>query len=229
MIYKTAYIRKLPNGKYRVFSEKGKNLGTCNSLSEAEKRLNEVEYFKHKKDKNSIDDNLIKSAEDIELSYSAIMRDLNKNHKDDIDKFRFVFKETFDDANINNLENADKVALIAAMKAIDYNTNKKESKTYNRMIKLANKMADIGDPVTAGQGIASIIKFLLKKIDPITRQQSTNKLRDRIWHLNELEMASKKSPVSASIGQSLSFVKNVLNGRDPKYIRETLRYIVGNL
>ncbi len=25
---KCAYIKKLPNGKYRVFSEKGKNLGT---------------------------------------------------------------------------------------------------------------------------------------------------------------------------------------------------------
>jgi predicted transcriptional regulator len=173
--------------------------------------------------------NIIKKSEDVELSYSAIMRDLNKNHKNDIEQFRIVFKKTFDEANINNLENADKIALIAAMKAIDYNINEKEAKIYNRMVKLANTMADIGDPVTAGQGIASIIKFLLKRIDPMTRQQSTNKLRDRIWHLNELEMSSKKSPVSASIGQSISFIKNILNGRDSKYIRETLKHIVGNL
>lgn len=34
---KLAYIRKLPNGKYRVFSEKGKNMGTYTSMSAAKK------------------------------------------------------------------------------------------------------------------------------------------------------------------------------------------------
>ena len=228
MIYKTAYIKKLPNGKYRVYSQKGKNLGTCDSLSEAEERLRQVEYFKHKKD-SSLENELIKNAEDIELSYSAIMRDLNKNNKDDIEKFRLVFKKTFDEANIEGLEEPERIALIAAMKGINYNPNKKEAKLTNRMFKLANKITDIGNPEEAGRGIASIVKFLLKKIDPITRAQSTSKLRDRIWNLNELEIASKKSPNSASIGQSISFVKNVLNGRDPKYIREVLRNIVGYL
>ncbi len=228
MIYKTAYIRKLPNGKYRVYSQKGKNLGTCDTLSEAENRLRQVEYFKHKKD-SSTEEELIKNAEDIELSYSAIMRDLNKNNKDDIERFRSIFKKTFDEANIEGLENADKIALMAAIKGIDYNPNKKEAEIQNRMFKLANVMTDIGDPDTAGKGIASIVKFLLKKIKPENRQVITNKMRDRIWNLNELDMASKKSPVSASIGNSISMVKNILNGRDPKYIRETLRYIVGYL
>lgn len=35
--------------KYRVVSEKGKNLGEYKSKEEAEKRLREVEYFKHAK------------------------------------------------------------------------------------------------------------------------------------------------------------------------------------
>lgn len=35
--------------KYRVVSEKGKNLGEYASKEEAEKRLREVEYFKHAK------------------------------------------------------------------------------------------------------------------------------------------------------------------------------------
>lgn len=227
MIYKTAYIRKLPNGKYRVYSRKGKNLGTCDTLELAEKRLKNIEYFKHKD--SSLNDILIKNSEDVELSYSAIMRDLNKNNKDDIDQFRRVFKKTFDEANIEGLENADKIALMSAIKAINYNPNKKEAKIHDRMFKLANVVADIGDANTVGKTVASIVKFLLKKIDPMNRQVSMNKLREKIWHLNELDMASKKSPVSSCIGNSVSFVKNLLNGRDPKYIREVLKYTVGYL
>lgn len=44
-----ARIRKLPNGKYRVLSEKGKNLGTYNTKNEALKRLKTIEMFKHMK------------------------------------------------------------------------------------------------------------------------------------------------------------------------------------
>lgn len=38
--------------KYRVVSEKGRNLGTYSTRSEAEKRLQQVEMFKHMKKKN---------------------------------------------------------------------------------------------------------------------------------------------------------------------------------
>jgi len=55
-----------------------------------------------------------------ELSYSAIMRDLNKNDKDKLELFMKSFKKAFDEANIENLENADKIALMVAMKAINY-------------------------------------------------------------------------------------------------------------
>jgi hypothetical protein len=41
-------IRKIGENKYRVVSQKGKNLGTYPSRKAAEKRLQEVEYFKHK-------------------------------------------------------------------------------------------------------------------------------------------------------------------------------------
>jgi hypothetical protein len=42
-------IKKVPGG-YRVLSEKGKNLGgPYRTKTEAEKRLKQVEFFKHKK------------------------------------------------------------------------------------------------------------------------------------------------------------------------------------
>ena len=43
------HIRKLPNGKYRLYSKKtNKNLGTFDSKSAAEKHEKAVQYFKHK-------------------------------------------------------------------------------------------------------------------------------------------------------------------------------------
>jgi hypothetical protein len=44
---KFAFVRKLPNGKWRVESKKGKNLGTFDTKEEADKHLGQVEFFKH--------------------------------------------------------------------------------------------------------------------------------------------------------------------------------------
>jgi hypothetical protein len=42
-------IKKMKNG-YKVFSEKGKNVGgPYKTKEEAQKRLKQVEYFKHRK------------------------------------------------------------------------------------------------------------------------------------------------------------------------------------
>ena len=53
---KVSKIVKKDN-KYQVQSEKGRNLGTYNTKSEADKRLKQVEMFKHMKKKSSYDDN----------------------------------------------------------------------------------------------------------------------------------------------------------------------------
>jgi len=43
-------IRKLPNqNKWRLYSSKGRNLGTFSSKEKAEKHEREVQFFKHKK------------------------------------------------------------------------------------------------------------------------------------------------------------------------------------
>ena len=44
-LIKSKIVKK--DDKYQVQSEKGKNLGTYNTKEEAEKRLKQVEYFKH--------------------------------------------------------------------------------------------------------------------------------------------------------------------------------------
>lgn len=54
MFTKEAYIRQIGPKKFRVYSEKGKNMGTYSSRAGAKERLREIEFFKHK---NSADDN----------------------------------------------------------------------------------------------------------------------------------------------------------------------------
>jgi hypothetical protein len=43
------YIKKIGPKKWRVFSKKGKNLGTSSSRKGAVKRLGQVEFFKSQK------------------------------------------------------------------------------------------------------------------------------------------------------------------------------------
>ena len=44
-------IRKLPSGKYRIYSRKtGKNLGTFSSKAQALRHERQIQYFKHRKE-----------------------------------------------------------------------------------------------------------------------------------------------------------------------------------
>jgi hypothetical protein len=107
-ITKTAYIRKLPSGKWRVFSGKGKNLGTFDSHQGAKKHLREVEYFKHKDDNKSDDE-----------TYSSILRQLNKDEDQEaIESFLSAYKEAFDNFVIMNEEDPAEKALVIAKRVI---------------------------------------------------------------------------------------------------------------
>ena len=44
-------IKKIKDG-YRVMSESGRNMGTYKSEKDAKKRLQQIEFFKHKKKKS---------------------------------------------------------------------------------------------------------------------------------------------------------------------------------
>jgi hypothetical protein len=111
-LIKVAYIRKLPNGKYRVFSQKGKNLGTYKSREAAKKRLRQIEYFKHM-DVSKTDDIEVIDLTDIDdFSYSACMRKIRqKCSKEQVREFLQLYKVQFDKAVKNKLQKPEKVAL----------------------------------------------------------------------------------------------------------------------
>lgn len=130
MIIKESYIRQISENKWRVFSEKGKNLGTFPSKAKAKKRLQQVEMFKHmdkRKKKSSLFYQWIKISTDkqkepeTKYTYSYVMRKLRKDYSEaDIKKFQQTFKNQFDTALEKKLSNPENIGLIAALKSIDF-------------------------------------------------------------------------------------------------------------
>jgi|GEM_PF-2146040 GH24 family phage-related lysozyme (muramidase) len=47
-MHKIGYIKKIKDSRYRVFSEKGKNMGTYKTMDDAKERLRQIEFFKRK-------------------------------------------------------------------------------------------------------------------------------------------------------------------------------------
>lgn len=93
----------------------------------------------------------------------------------------------------------------------------------------AKSTLELGSAESAGKHIADMIRFLMTRISPEKRSKALNKLRYKIWTLNEHSMGAKKTPNYASMGQSITFIKTVLNGHDPAFIRDILSHIVRNL
>jgi hypothetical protein len=112
---KIAFIRKMPNGKWRVLSEKGKTLGTYFTKEQAVTRLRQIEYFKHKKKKKrTAGDELgpidLTSLE--ELAYSGVMRELRKQcDVEAVQEFLKIFKKVFDALVMNGEENPAEKAM----------------------------------------------------------------------------------------------------------------------
>lgn len=115
-IIKNAFIKKLPSGKYRVLSQKGKNLGTFKTKEEAQKRLRLVEFFKHKKIKKNANKSLDLSKIEA-FSLSSIMRQINKQlGPEACIEFAELFKNKFDDLILAKKSEVEEHALVYAVK-----------------------------------------------------------------------------------------------------------------
>lgn len=64
---------------------------------------------------------LLKTGEknNVRTTYSSVSRHLNKNEKSKLEEFRKVFKNAFDEAFIQGLDNAESFALMEAMQKIN--------------------------------------------------------------------------------------------------------------
>ena len=228
-LVKLARIRELPNGKYRVLSQKGKNLGTYDSREDAEKRLKQVEYFKYldkSKADDSSDDKVIDLMGATDFSFSAIMREMRqKATKEQVLQFLKFYKDQFDKAVKKKLQKPEKVALQNSL--IKFNKLHK-IKVKKKLVKNA-AVSELGDPVLVGKYLADIVKFTLNRMPIDKRTKAIESLKNKFYSFNADEIAQKNLPPTSSIGQSITFVKHVLFNHDAHYVREVLNNLVRNL
>lgn len=88
---------------------------------------------------------------------------------------------------------------------------------------------ELGDPDLAGKSLADIVMFLLRRIPPHQRPNAIRKMIIKFRTINSEEIADKDMKPFSSMGQSISFVKNVLSGHDVQYVRRVLDAIIRNL
>lgn len=99
--------------------------------------------------------------------------------------------------------------------------------TDEELIKVA--LLRSNDPKFVAEQITSIIHVMVDRMKPESRNKALPNIGDKIKNLNVLEMSNKRHPGGASIGTSISIVKNILNGRDPYFIKLVVDELVSNL
>jgi hypothetical protein len=77
--------------------------------------------------------------------------------------------------------------------------------------------------------LAKIVLFLLRRIPPDKRVNAIRKLIIKFRTMSSEEIANKKMQPYSSMGQSISFIKNVLSGREKHYVRNVLDAISRHL
>lgn len=75
------------------------------------------------------------------------------------------------------------------------------------------------NPQYVASQIKQIIDVMLSKMSLEARNRAYPNLAQKIQAFNPHELSMKKTPGGASIGLSISLVKNILNGRDPFFVK----------
>lgn len=224
-LVKSARVRRLSDGRFRVI-ENGQNMGTFKSQEAAKKKQKQIDYEKNFDHSDAKDEKIIDLTGADEFSFSAIMRKMRQEaSKDQVKVFLKLFKAYFDKGVKAKIQKPEKVALQNAM--VRFNKVHKV-KLDKKLIKNA-AVAELGNAEQVGKYLSDICRFSLMRLPPDKQLQAQERLKLKLYYLNENEIASKVMPPSSAIGQSITFVKHVLFNHDAKYVREVLNNIVSNL
>lgn len=225
-LVKLARVRKLTNGKYRVFSRDGENMGTYTSLEKAKKKQKEIDYLKNFDHQDAKDGEVIDLTDADDFSYSAITRKIRKTAPKEATKlFLSLFKNQFDRAVKQKLQKPERIALQNALVRLNKHYKIKLNK---KLVKNAT-VAELGNAQQVGAYLANIVKFTLSRVDPAKRYDATMNLQRKFNNMDASDIAIKNMPQSSAVGQSITFVKHVLFGQDAKYIRDVLDSLVRSL
>ena len=155
------------------------------------------------------------SDKEITETFSGVMRELNKEDKEKALTFLRGFKDAFDEAMEEGLEDHQNLALLQAKKCVASQKN-------DRLIKLAQAMMSANrNPNEVGASLAQVIKILMEKL-PHDNSVALTNMRNKLSQLNQTEIALSSMPETAAYGQSITLIKTLLNGYSPEYIRQVL-------
>lgn len=164
---------------------------------------------------------LAKEVQEEETStYSAMMREINKNQPEIREEFMRKFKDAFDRAMEQNLEDHQTIALMEAKKSLGSNIN-------YRLYSLGQIMMS-SNPTQVGQSLAQVVKVLLSRV-PHDKAKAYGIIRNKILSINPGSLSSQDFPATASYGQAITLIKTMLYGYDLKFVTEALNSLVKNL
>ncbi len=196
---KSSATKRLQNGKYSISKDKNLN---------------------YKKAEKEIDLSKLNT-----VSFSAIMRELNKNDKKLAIEFLKIYKEHFDYFCSKDIQKPENLSLAHSLVEFSKTHKLKISKD---LIKEAS-ITELGSPERVGEYLSSIIKIILTRISPLNRAKALLNVKNKIYNLNSNELANKKMPASASIGQAITFIKTILFNQNPEFIRQVINSTVSRL
>ena len=78
------------------------------------------------------------------------------------------------------------------------------------------------NPAYVSEQLYNIILVMMSRMPQERVRDSYNSVVEKINDINILEVSNKKTVGGAPIGVSISLVKNMLNGKDPYFIRLVL-------
>ena len=90
-------------------------------------------------------------------------------------------------------------------------------------------IVNTNNPKLVAEAIKNIIQVMTQRMKIESQFGATQNIKGRIHEINPMIVSQKKNPGGASIGVSISIVKNVLNGRDPYFIHSVLEELKRSL
>lgn len=158
-----------------------------------------------------------------DFSFSAAMRKLRPAlSQEELFHFLKLYKQHYDKATKEKIQKPETIALTKSL--LEFNKIKK-LKIDKSMIKEA-AVSELGDALQVGQYLANIIRFILQRVSLEKRPGVIHNLKQKLYVLNEQEIAGKNMPASSAMGQSITLVKHILFNHDSRYVREVINHIV---
>jgi len=78
------------------------------------------------------------------------------------------------------------------------------------------------DSKFVAEQIRDIIDVMVGRMSLNSQQNAYPNIKSKLQELNISEISNKNQPGGSSIGTSISLIKNILNGRDPYFIKMVL-------